>query len=342
MDFSCTECGFAFSTDDFDVIERGTCTDCSKKHERNVEREDRMESLSPAVATRLNEFTPEQVQLLKDTVCKGATDNELKLFMHVAQRTGLDPFAKQIHALKRKAQDEQGNWRETLSFQTGIDGYRLIAERTHRYEGQTKPEWCGDDGTWRDVWLSDKAPAAARVGVYRAGFRDPVYGIALYREYVQTKRDGTPNRIWATMPANQLSKCAESLALRKAFPQELSGLYTLEEMGQSENEAPPRLRGALKAAPAEEDESQEPLNSADDMEEALPDPPVVVAFAGLGVSKEQLESFLQRDLLPGVEIPADERAMLMEIYQRIKSKKATWAEVIETKNAMLKAHAVTA
>src|SRR5688572_23312445 len=131
---------------------------------------------------------------------------------------GLDPFAKQIHAIKRKVK-ENGKWRDALTFQTGIDGFRLIAERTGKYQGQTPQEWCGPDGTWRQAWIeSDGPPVAARCGVYREGFREPLYAVAHYSEFVQLVDaygdDGSktgervPNKMWEGMPANQLSKCA--------------------------------------------------------------------------------------------------------------------------------------
>ena len=169
------------------------------------------------------------VELIKRTIAVGASNDELALFAAQCRRTGLDPFSRQINFVLRRSKSPNGDWVQKASIMISIDGARLMAARTGLYQGSSTV-WCGEDGKWVDVWLSEKAPAASKVSVSRGG--GEFSGIALWREY------GAPAQgpLWRSMPAHMLAKCAEMLALRKAFPAELSGLYSADEMAQSDTQ----------------------------------------------------------------------------------------------------------
>lgn len=221
--------------------------------------------MTTAIATHQPTFNREQVELIKNTICIGATDLELALFMQTAERLRLDPFARQIFAVKR--------WnaragREVMSTQVSIDGFRVLAERTGHYAGQRGPFWTSDGKEWLDVWLAPEPPRAAKVGVMRHNFMEPIWAVATWDEYKQEGKNGL-SPMWRKMGALMLAKCAESLALRRAFPSELGGVYTDVEMAQAEpplvestdveviraaivQEAPPAKKIAGGAKPARE------------------------------------------------------------------------------------------
>jgi phage recombination protein Bet len=163
-------------------------------------------------------WTPEQTQLIATTIAPGCSSDELRLFAYACQRTGLDPFSKQIYAIRRSGR---------MTIQAGIDGLRAIAERTGELDG-SHTEWCGDDGQWSDVWISSKPPAAAKTTIWRKGSSHPFTGVARFADY------NAGQGLWSKMPAAMIAKCSEALALRKAFPANLSGVYSTDEMEQVE------------------------------------------------------------------------------------------------------------
>jgi phage recombination protein Bet len=170
-------------------------------------------------------------------------------FLHVARITGLDPLTRQLYCIGR-AMGSRVEW----SIQTSIDGFRVVAERSSKYAGQDAAEWMTEKGEWVDCFvpsLHGKNPLAARVKVYREDWPSrPAVGVAEWSAYVGTKRDGTPTAMWGKMGALMLAKCAEALALRKAFPQDLSGLYTSDEMSQAvvESDVPAAARRSVASS----------------------------------------------------------------------------------------------
>ena len=177
-------------------------------------------------------WTPEQTQLISTTIAPGCSADELRLFAYACQRTGLDPFSKQIYAIKRGGK---------MTIQAGIDGLRSIAERTGQLDG-SETYWCGEDGQWADVWLGSKPPAAAKTIIHRKGSSHPFVGVARFADY------NAGQGLWSKMPAAMIAKCSEALALRKAFPADLSGVYSTDEMQQAEVE--PVTVTAAPALPA--------------------------------------------------------------------------------------------
>jgi phage recombination protein Bet len=197
-------------------------------------------------------MTREQVDLIKATVARGATDDELKLFLYTANRTQLDPLTKQIHFIKRRVWNSNTrDYDQVGTIQTGIDGYRVVASRN----GLAGIEDAVFDAE------TEKHPNKATVTVYRMvdGQRVPFTASARWAEYVQASKEGEPVAMWKKMPYLMLAKVAEALALRKAFPNDLSGVCTNEEMAQAESEQPepsqPVRYEVKRAQPAADDEA---------------------------------------------------------------------------------------
>ena len=150
-----------------------------------------------------------KLDLIKRTICKGATDDEFQLFIHACKKTGLDPFKRQIFAVKRWDASAK---REVMTIQTGIDGYRLIADRTGKYAPGRDTEFGYDEGgclRWAKAYIKKMTPD---------GQWHEISAIAFWDEYVQTTRDGKPTIFWQKKGHIMLIKCAEALALRKNFP----------------------------------------------------------------------------------------------------------------------------
>ena len=259
------------------------------------------------------DFSREKVEMIKKTVAIGSTDIELQFFIEQCKRTQLDPIVKQIYFIK----DKNGK----VQVQTSIDGLRLIASRSKDYEGQTKQEWCGKDGIWKDIWLDEvNPPAAARSGVYKKGFREALYAVALYSEYCQmqdeyvnSQKTGKkkPSFIWGSKPALMLSKVSEALALRKSFPNDMSGVYTTDEF--TPEPAAPRTVNITSGYVA-------PVvsNVGSNYVKHVYDAPVIETKKSEVGSFEDFQSPVQETIIPSGEIEAPNLQYVCEIGKKYK------------------------
>lgn len=181
-------------------------------------------------------FGDERIEVLKEQLGRGwkepMTDAELEHIALVCEETRLNPLVKPplIYFIKR--------WdarlsKEVMTPQVSIDGLRLIAQRSRDYAGQVGPLWTADGKEWTDTWLSDDPPAAAKVGVQRRGFKDPIWSVATWKEwaqYVDEYRGGnkTGKKVlapfWQTKGAHMLGKTAEGMSIKRAFAQETNKL----------------------------------------------------------------------------------------------------------------------
>ena len=213
-------------------------------------------------------ITPAQVDLIKSQIAVGATDDELKLFLHVADKSGLDPLSKQIYFIKRSGK---------MTIQTAIDGFRSIADRTNQYISSDEPVF--------EEISNNPVKATVTVGKVVQGVVGKFTASARWSEYYPGKSQGF---MWDKMPHTMLGKCAEALALRKAFPSQLSGLYTGDEMAQAGKDGIPNQSRNIN-----------PKGGSKQLEESLKvEPTVVLDIPKVETpTKEDSEKFLDNAML---------------------------------------------
>jgi len=215
---------------------------------------------------KYDNITPAQVDLIKSQIAVGATNDELDLFLHVADKSGLDPLSKQIYFIKRGGK---------MTIQTAIDGFRSIADRTGQYHSSDEP-------VFEEIG-NNPVKATVSVGKITQGVIGKFTASARWSEYYPDKNAF----MWDKMPHTMLGKCAEALALRKAFPSQLSGLYTGDEMAQAGKDGIPNQGRNIN-----------PKGGSKQLEESLKVEPTVEAIAD-GIKTVVLD-------IPKVEVPSPE------------------------------------
>lgn len=170
-------------------------------------------------------ITEEQIKVIKEQLAPKASSIEFLTFIETSKRLKLDPLARQIYLIGRWDSRKK---KEIFMPMVSIDGARTIADRSGVYAGQDAPLYCDESGEWKELWTSSKPPVAAKVTVHRAN--GSVTAVALFKDYLPPEKQ---RFMWNKMPCVMIAKCAEMLALRKAFPNNLSGVYVKEEMEQA-------------------------------------------------------------------------------------------------------------
>ena len=170
-------------------------------------------------------------ELVRVQLAPEANDEELAWFANVSRQLDLSPFADQLVLV--------GRWdkrvgRKVHRPQITVAGRRALAERTGEVAAIDGPEWTGPRDergnlNWDTLWTGDGAdyPYAARVFVLRRGWVKPANGTVKWSEFAQKGTDGSVLPMWARMPSHMLGKTAESLALRRAFPNVIGEAETL-------------------------------------------------------------------------------------------------------------------
>ncbi len=247
----------------------------------------------------MDEWSPEELKLIQESVARGASDDELRLFLYTANARGLNPLLKQIYFIKRK-QRRGDRWVDVGTTQTGIDGFRLIANRTNKLKGIER-------GLKRD----EKGRLYAWARIWRKDWEYPAYEEVSLEEY---KGD---TALWQRMPEQMLKKCAEVAALRMAFPEDLSGLYAHEEMDQADKTEPVAERALVAPPPrmAEEVASVPALDETTDKQLKEEQKAMKSCLASIktlqkeyGLSKEEIQWITGLDTFKGVELELLQRA----------------------------------
>jgi phage recombination protein Bet len=201
----------------------------------------------------------ELISAMESLLYPGAKPESIKLVIANCRAQVMDPMTKPFHItpmqVKQKRQNGGGfeyKWRDVVM--PGIELYRIKASRTGTYAGMDEALWGpavklelgGEEKTeWDEQarakvakgnWpkLSIEVPEWCEFIVYRIvqNTRYPFRSGRVYWEetYATAGRETSlPNEMWKKRKRGQLEKCAEALALRRAFP-EIGAAPILEEM----------------------------------------------------------------------------------------------------------------
>lgn len=278
------------------------------------------------------DWTAQQVAALKTLgVSNDVTQADLAIFLTQSKRTGLDPFSRQIYMIGRKQKTPNG-YETKQTIQVGIDGLRAIAHRVaqqcHEVFSMSDTLWADNSGTWHDVWLAPTPPAAAKVSVKRGG--GVFSAVAIFKEYAPVY-NGKLSGMWSTKPALMIAKCAEALALRKAFPSDMSGIYTDDEMSRAEDVSAPTVVEVSAQQQAETTSHSRPQLSTQEQREQILE---MLAEAGIHDRLKAINYLKHTAHMPPTKEEAD---LLIANRETVIRKASAWVREQSTKRTQQQA-----
>lgn len=261
----------------------------------------------------------EELDIFKKHFAPANTPNDAwQIFIEKCRTYRLSPMRGQMCLVGRWDSSQNKN---VYACQITIGGLRALALRTGQFEGTTEPEWGDSEGNWYKLWPErlGRHPYAARIGVYRTGFRTPVWGVAYFDEKAQTKKGGALTHFWEKMGKLMIAKCALADALRGAFEEECGGLYLHEEMLQADSEKP-----VITIVPeVETDEQNEALKqTASRIQKVEVSEEPALINKGQIITIQKLREKLGQSPLPGVEELTfeDAKAIVTQLNTDIRNK----------------------
>jgi phage recombination protein Bet len=262
--------------------------------------------MQPQVQAAQNTWTEAEVQEVKHLIARDAKDEEFKLFIYTAKQRGLNPLLKQIYCIHRGGR---------MTIQTSIDGYRLIANRTGKLAGIERGVKRDQNGKLTHGWAR----------VWRKDWQEPAYEEASFAEY----STGYDN--WYRMPETMIKKVAEAAALRMAFPEDLSGIYTSEEMDQADRYEPVRQQ-TIKTRLQE----QEKVEVLDDQIKAILHQ-IKHLMNQYGLSPDEVATVTGIDSFKGITDKKVLESALTSVLDyaksKLKTKEAKAEELVETNDS---------
>jgi phage recombination protein Bet len=297
-------------------------------------RQPELQGASLAIRDEQSYWTLRQLSALHAMGIKESVSTaDLGVFLHYCHRTRLDPFTRQIYLIERRtwnpALGDRGGYEYRQTIQTGIDGFRVIRDRAAAARSEVVEYedtiWYDRDGGEHTVWLEAEAPAACKVVVLVWGKNAtrPRRFPAVLRtaSYMATNSKGEPQANWKTQADHMIEKCCEAFGLRRAYPQDLGGLYIEEEMqgndGGPRDGRPPRIT----AKPADDGvwvpEPEPPAEppAADDDPDQSPEAVrmralarVHALFGEVGLAGDDNRQ-VRHDVLGALLMPADSRGL---------------------------------